>query len=193
MRSSTIAFALTLAAASPLSVLAAGGSSATVTHSTEAIASVDSTLADHSTILPITAVVGTNATATKPSSLTSTTTYASPLFPSAPIPYTYNTAYSGTAASSASLSSVSGQPGVYPNGTTVTTGTATAANGGTSTLTSVTEVPGATTSNSASKTGPAPSATKSASLAAGSLSLNGNALGAGTMLLAGVAMVFGML
>ncbi|PQE19759.1 hypothetical protein CJF32_00010190 [Rutstroemia sp. NJR-2017a WRK4] len=169
MRSSTLAFALTLAAASPLSVLAAGGSSATITHTSDPIASVDSTLADHSTILPFTAVGGTNATATVPSGLASTTS------------------------TSGIVSSVSGKPGVYQNGTTITTGTATATNGGTSTLTSVTEVPGATTGNSASKTGPSPSATKSASLAAGSLSLNGNALGVGTMLLAGVAVVFGML
>ncbi|PQE06249.1 hypothetical protein CJF30_00005200 [Rutstroemia sp. NJR-2017a BBW] len=73
MRSSTLAFALTLAAASPLSVLAAGGSSATTTHTSDPIASVDSTLADHSTIRPFTAVGATNATATIPSGLASTT------------------------------------------------------------------------------------------------------------------------
>jgi hypothetical protein len=78
---------------------------------------------------------------------------------------------------------------VYTNGTSIVTGTATATNGGTSTLTSVTEVSGAATS--AAKTGPSPSATKTPSLAAGSLTEN--ALGAGTLLLAGVAVVFGLL
>jgi hypothetical protein len=191
MRSSTVAFAFALAAASPLSVLAAGGPSATVTHATEPIASVDSTLADHSTILPITSVLTavSGANATKTGSLTTITTYASSSFPSAPIPYKYSTAYSGSAVSSGVLSSVSGQPAVYTNGTSIVTGTATATNGGTSTLTSVTEVSGAATS--AAKTGPSPSATKTPSLAAGSLTEN--ALGAGTLLLAGVAVVFGLL
>ncbi|KAG4033158.1 hypothetical protein MFRU_005g01720 [Monilinia fructicola] len=152
MRSSTVAFAVTLALANSASVLATDVSSSPST-------SLD-------VLVPVTTALSTEASTYKP------------VYPS-------GSAYSSGLVSS---SSVSGKPPVYGNSTTLSTATASGA--GTSTATATTEVPGATTG--ATKTGPAASATASASSsAADALSLSGASWGVGSLMLGGMAVLFG--
>ncbi|KAB8298784.1 hypothetical protein EYC80_000958 [Monilinia laxa] len=150
MRSSTVAFAVTLALANSASVLATDVSSST---------SLD-------VLVPVTTALSTESSTYKPV-------------------YPTGSAYSSGFVSSAS---VSGKPPVYGNSTSLSTATASGA--GTSTATATTEVSGSTTG--ATKTGPAASATASASSsAADALSLSGASWGVGSLMLGGMAVVFG--
>ncbi|KAF7877242.1 hypothetical protein EAF04_000926 [Stromatinia cepivora] len=155
MRSSTVAFAVTLALANSASVLA-----------TQTGDSQDISISSATT------------------SVVSTTSL------SALIPVT--TAISIPPSSVLSSSSVSGKPGVYSNSTSFSTATISGTGAGTSTATATTEVPGVTTG--ASKTGPSAGASASASSsssAADALLLNGASWSMGSLMLGGMAVVFG--
>ncbi|TGO19834.1 hypothetical protein BTUL_0002g00790 [Botrytis tulipae] len=203
MRSSTVAFAVTLALANSASVLAAGGSAATITYASPTIlqtgdsedisissttASVDATSTSLSALVPITSVTSVPESSTLSAYESSFTSYS--------INFISSHKPSGSVYSSGSVSSsiVSGKPGVYSNSTIISTATASVSSAGTSTATAVTEVPGAT--KSSSKSGAATSASSSASAsssssAAGALSMNGASWSVGSLMLGGMAVVFG--
>ncbi|KAF7918557.1 hypothetical protein EAE99_008752 [Botrytis elliptica] len=173
MRSSTVAFAVTLALANSASVLAAGGSAATITYASPTILQTG----DSEDISISSTTASVDATSTSLSAL---------------VPITSVTSVPESSTLSASI--VSGKPGVYSNSTIISTATASISSAGTSTATAVTEVPGAT--KSSSKSGAATGASSSASASASSsaadaLSMNGASWSVGSLMLGGMAVVFG--